>query len=249
MAISFIGSTGGSAINGGNVTLTLPGTYKAGDVAIVNITLGTSKATTMSVASSSGGAYDQIVSTITSSLVRFAVFAETIPSTGALTQAVITGTGGSTDATAAVVHIFRGCELSSVASGQIDGQDVAATSTTGATANPDSPSITVASCSCVVITSVGFGIINALTAATSWLNATTAVGNDTNPANAAQAWITNVSTSALNPVQWTSTGVADTWCSATIALKPSIDYGSVFGTQMDMGADAERAKTFAIESY
>lgn len=215
MAISLIGSTMAGALNGGNVTITLPGTYSSGDVAVVNVTLGTSKATVLSVASSSGAAYTQIVTTIVSSLVRFGVFRQVIPSTG-YTQFTVTGAGGSTDSTCSIVHIFTGVD-------QTTPEDVTATSTTGNSATPDSPSITVASCSDAIVTSVGWSVsARLLTAPTSFSDALTEQSSDTRPAQAGQAWITNATTSAFDPASWTSTGAASGWCAATIALKPFV---------------------------
>lgn len=248
MAISFIGSTMGGAINGGNVTVTLPGTYSSGDVAIVNVTLGTSKATVLSVASSSGAAYTQIVSTITSSFVRFGVFRQIIPSTG-YTQFTVTGAGGSTDSTCAVVQIFDGVD-------QTTPEDATATSTTGNSANPDSPSITVASCSDTIITAVGFGAsANLLTAPSSFQNATTEQSTDTRPSQAGMAWITNATTSAFNPASWTSTGAAFPWCSATIALMPfvfisSAEQWSAIMSGPDISSNvADEARRVIVRSY
>lgn len=242
MAISFVNSTTGSAINGGNVTLTLPGAYKPGDVAYVAITLATTKATALSVASSSGGAYSQVVSTITSSNARFGVFRQVIPSTAGLTQAVITGTGGSTDATSGVVHIFRGVEISSP-------EDVAATSTTGFSSIPDSPSITVVSCSAAILTSVGCQTVNTITAPTSFLDAATVLGNDTYDARTGQAWIINASTSAFNPGPWTNTVGTFAWCAATIALEPSLTWGSILGGPDVASPLMDEMRRVTIKSY
>lgn len=238
--ISLIGSTVGSAINGGNVTLTLPGNYSSGNVAIVVVTLGTSTTATLACASSSGGAFTQIVTTVASSFARFGVFRTVISSTSALTQAVITGTASALDTTVAGIHIFRNVD-------QVTPEDVTATSTTGASTTPDSPSITVTSCGCAIISAVGTSLISTLTAPSSWLNATTKTTNDTNDATIGQAWITNATTNAFDPASWTSTTTTP-WCSATIALRPVAYTWDEMGVISDSDV-VKASRTTVVRSY
>lgn len=216
MAISFVGSTGGGSLNGGNVTMTIPGTYDEGDVVYIAATLGTSRTTSPTVRSSSGGTsstlFTEVITAANSSYCRFSVFRLKITSTAAQTQAVVIGTANSTDATAGVCLVFRGVENASP-------EDVTATSTTGSGANADSPSITVASCSDAIISAIGIQFVSVPTAPSSFLNSVVANANDTIDATAGMAWITNVSTAAFNPTAWTST--AASWCSATIAVRPA----------------------------
>jgi hypothetical protein len=248
MAITFIGSTTGASAAGANVTLTLPGTYVSGDVAIVAVTLGTSKTTTLAVASSSGGAgtYTQIVSTITSSNTRFGVFGVTIQSAAALTQAVVTGTGGSTDATVAVVHIFRGCEVST-GGGFNAGQDVTAVSTTGSAATLTTANVTVVSCSDAIVNAGALGLNNVLTAASSYLQTAQTGAAATHPIRLAQAYVIYASTVGnTNMGSWTSTGSAAGFCTAVVPLKPSITYGGAFGAGPDTAAEVAREKRKVI---
>ncbi len=213
-AISLAGSTGGSALNGGTVTLTYPAAARAnGNVAVCVVTLGTAAATALAVASSSGAAYTQIVTTVQSSNVRFGVFRRILQST-AETQAVITGTGGSTDTTSGVIMIYSAVDRTTP-------EDVTATSTNGSGTSPNSPSITVASSGDAIITAIGIGLVSVPTAPSSYANTTIASGADTRPATSAAAWITNASTAAIDPAAWASTTA--TWISATIALRREYD--------------------------
>lgn len=239
-AISLAGSTGGGAINGGNVTLTYPaGSNAVGNVAICTVTLGTSRAQVLAVASSSGAAYSQIVSTIQSSNVRFGVFRRIILSTGE-TQATITGTGGSTDATSTVIHLFAAVDKTTP-------EDVTATSTNGSGTTPDSPSITVASSGDAIISAIGIGLVSVPTAPSSFLNTAIGSATDTHPATSAAAWITNASTAAFNPAAWASTTA--TWISATIALRREYDIGAYeIGTQTDASIAVE-ARKVVLRSY
>lgn len=244
MAISFVGSTAGGAVNGGNVTLTLPGTFKPGDVAYVTATLGTSRTTSPTVRSSSGGTsstnFTELITSVNSSYCRFSVFRLSITSTATQTQAVVIGTANSTDATAGAVLILRGAENSSP-------EDVTSTSTTGASANADSPSITVVSCSDAIISAIGIQFVSIPTAPSSFLNAATANANDTIDATAGIAWITNATTAAFNPTAWTSTSAS--WCSATVAVRPSIDYAGFFAAGPDTASAVDREKFVTIVSY
>ena len=240
--ISFVNSTGGGALNGANVTLTYPAGVGVGDVSVVTVTLGTSKASTLSVTSSSGAAsfYSQIVSTIQSSNVRFGVFRRVIASSAEL-SCIVTGTGGSTDSTTAVLQAFDFVERTTP-------EDVTATSTNGSGTTPDSPSITVASCGCAIISAVGIGIVSAPTAPSSFLNSVVATGNDTNKATSAMAWITNASTAAFNPTTWTSTSA--TWISATVALRRGFghDQGGIDVCDSNENVVRESRKT-VVRSY
>ncbi len=236
--VTFAGSTGGVAANGGNVTLTYPGQYSSNAYALVSVTLGTSKLTTMAVASSSGAAFTQIVATIVSSNARFGVFRRLLDSS-AETQCTVTGSAGSTDSTSTVISLFRDTDITTP-------EDATATSTTGSGTTPDSPSITVVSCGCAIITSVGIALISSPTAPSSYLNRTVAPSTDTRPATTAQAWITNLTTAAIDPASWTSTSAS--WCSATIALRPMSSFWYETGY---LGSDpvADEARRTVIRSY
>ncbi len=240
-AIALVGSTGGGAINGGNVTLTYPA-GSVGNCSIVTVTLGTSKASTLSVTSSSGAAsfYTQIVTTLQSSNVRFGVFRRIVQSS-AETSVIVTGTGGSTDATSGVMHVFSNVDRTTP-------EDVTATSTNGASTTPDSPSITVASCGDAIMSAVGIGIVSAPTAPSSFLNSQVATGSDTNPITSAAAWITNASTAAFNPTTWTSTTA--TWTSATIALRRAFGHDTGGFDVMDSSEIlAREERTTIVRSY
>lgn len=237
--ITFVGSTGGNAINGGNVTLTYRGQYSSNAYALVAVTLATSKASVLAVASSSGAAFTQVVTTIASSYARFGVFRRLLGSS-AETQCTITGTGGSTDATSCVIHLFRNVDITTP-------EDATATSTTGASSTPDSPSITVASCGCAIISAIGISILASPTAPSSFLNLTMASGNDTRDATTSQAWITNLTTGAFNPAAWGST-LSNQWCSATIALRPAAFIWDEVGITSAEAAVKE-ARLTIIRSY
>lgn len=240
-AISLIGSTGGGATNGGNVALTYPSPAR-GNVAVVTVCIGTGTAPTLAVVSSSGGAgfFTQIVSTIRSSNHSFGVFRRVISSPLEL-GCRVNGNGLSTSSVTAVLHMFANVDRTTP-------EDVTPTSTNGASTTPDSPSITVASCGCAIVSAIGLGLVSAPTAPSSFLNSQVATGADTVPASAAAAWITNASTAAFNPTTWTST--SQVWISATIALRRAFGHdtgGSAIGTRS--AAQVQEQRRVVVKSY
>ena len=243
MAITFVGATTGSAINGGNATVTLASSRVAGDYIVVAVTQGTSKTSTLTVTTSSGLSYTQIVTTIVSSLTRFGVFRRILGSSDE-TSIIIGGTGGSSDCVTAVSHIFDGVDPTTP-------EDVTATSTIGSGTTPDSPSITVVTSNDVIVSAVGNSIVGGgITAPASFSDATNVTGNDTRDATTAQAWILNNSTSAFSPGSWTSTAAAG-WCSATIALRPFIppDLGYPLPEVTSADEVAREARRTVVRSY
>lgn len=243
MAVQFIGTTSGSATAGGNVAITYPGPFLTNDVAIVTVSIGSSVAATLAVASSSGATtfYTQIVTTIRTSNVSFGVFRRIIASTAE--QAIsVTGTAGALSGTTGAVHIFRGVSTSTP-------EDVAATSTNGGSTTPTSPAITPASFGCGIISAVGLGTqISALLAAPAgFLNFQSTTAATTDPATVGQSWIANGSTSTKTPGAYTSSATA-TWAAATVALRPATITWSEAGlTSADPVAN--EARRVVIRSY
>lgn len=214
MAISFVGSSEQGVGNGGNATINFS-PVSVGDYVLLAATLGTTRTTGMAVTSSSGGAvYTTVLSTITSSFARFAMFRHIVASTGE-TTVTITGTAGASDSLAAVAMVFSGVDPTTP-------EDATATSTTGSGTTPDSPSITVASCGCAIISAFGAQVTDAtVTQPTSFINPVVINNNDTIDATTGQAWLTYNSTAPFNPTSWTGLTSA-TWIAATVALRPFI---------------------------
>ncbi len=226
MAISLIGSTGGAgATNGGTLTRTIPVTVLSGDIVVVCACQGTAVTGAFTVTSSSGGALTQALSSVfQSSNVKLGVF-YIVSSGQSLTQVLTSGTGGSSDTTNSVVMVFRGVSTAAA----LDG--VTGTTSNGSGTTPDSPSITPGSGSTsavlpfAVVSAFGASIQDtAVTQPTSW--ALTGNGNatDNRPSTVCAAWITYQSTAAFNPGAWSGLTSA-TWVSATVLLRPEMDFG------------------------
>lgn len=214
MAIAFVGSSAQGVTNGGNATITFS-PVSSGNYILVAATLGTTRTTGMVISGSAAGlTYTTILSTITSSFARFAMFRRLAASTTETTVS-ITGTGGTSDSLAAVAMVFSGVDPTTP-------EDATVTSTTGSGTTPDSPSITVESCGCAIISAFGAQISDTtVTAPSSFLNQTNINANDTIDATTGQAWLTYNSTAPINPTAWSNLTTA-TWISATVALRPFV---------------------------
>lgn len=214
MAIAFYAVAEGSAINGGNVTLTLPTSQVAGDYNVVTYAIPTSTGT-LTVTTSSGGPFTQIVPTTNSTtavVLRLGTFAYTQTNT-IITQAICAGTAGTSDGISAVCMVFRDDALNITL-------DATSQVATGSGTTPDSPSITVVSSNDVILSCVGSNVTDtAVTAPTSFVNQVDVTANDTRDTTVGMAMITLASTAAFNPASWTGF-TSGGWVAATVALKP-----------------------------
>lgn len=211
MAISFLGSsTGAGAINGNNATITLP-TNQLADVVYVFATIGSSRTPTITVRTSVGAAetFTPII-TVDSSSVHFSVQRWIIASPR--TQAIVVGTGNSSDTATGVAYVFRNVNM-------LTPEDVTPTSTTGSGTTPDSPSITVGNSGDAIITCFGAGVSDtAVTAPSSFLNTGNGNASDNWPSTTWASWITYNSTAPIDPAAWAGLTSA-TWIAATVAVE------------------------------
>lgn len=209
-----IESTTGSANNGGNATLTL-GVLRD-DYIVVTATRGTSRTGAMTVASSSGGTYTNLLgTTLQSSSCQFSVWGHLVTGSEAPSiQAVISGTGNSSDSCCAVASVWRFVRSSNPFDGAI-------ASTTGNSSLPDSPAATLIDPDLdeVVITAIGQQATGVtLTPPSTYTSLGTVSVNDNWDSAGGQAYIILTSTAAtVDPATWTSTLSAG-WASATIVL-------------------------------
>lgn len=235
MAISLVANSSLSevaVINGGNGTVPISSNVLAGDYIVVAVGIGSSRATpTLQVTSSSTStAYTLISTRVDSSSMHFGVFGRLLPATEL--SAIVTGTGNSSDSIASVAMAFRGVD-------PVNPLDATPTTSSGAGTTPDSPSITVATSNAVIISAVNAQVTDTtVTAPSSFLDQININANDNWDATCGMAWVTNTSTSALDPASWTNF-TTSTWGSATIALRqfvPSFTWSmSVPLSEPDLG--------------
>jgi hypothetical protein len=212
MAISLVGSgVEASAINGGNVTLTLPVGMAEGDVVYV-FAAWSSNSLGGGTTSSSG--WTQVGSTVDSGTLRTTLWRKTM---GAVpdTSFVAVGTTASTDACAALGYALRGVDLTTP-------EDAAPTTANGSSTNPDAASITTVTNGAYGLAFAGSQVIDgSISPPSGWGNQVDISANDDQNLTVAGATLLHGVAGAVNPASWTtwSSGV---WVAWNVAARPSV---------------------------
>jgi len=215
MAITFIGSASGSAINGANATINVGGVTGIADGDFLIVMTGTfarAAGNGLVTTNGTGNFTEPVNATSTNFRGRVACKFRTGDTT--LTMA---GSANTADAVAGLCMVFRGVD-------PVAPLDVAAVSATGSSANPDPPAI-------IPVTDHAFIVAMAASMVrdTSWSGTVTNYLPAT-PVGVASAAETNASTVAgmyrdlavaalENPAAFTSWS-SGTWVAATLALNP-----------------------------
>jgi hypothetical protein len=224
MAISRIGGTTGNAINGGAITLTLPGGMAVDDLIIVAYGAGDDDFTQPTLAMTTADYTELTTSTLsadggTGGDGNLAVFYKY--HNGTDTEAVCAASGaGSDSSTAACLQVFRG--VATVAQGgPLEITIQTATGTSGGDPNPPSVSgFTEATSAVVIACALGNAAALTLTAPTNYTtNALNAVGNDTFDASVGLAYRLTGAADPEDPGVFTDSGAGVAWCAATMVLK------------------------------
>lgn len=214
MPITLVGSTSGSAINGLDVTLTMPGGVQENDVVLI---VGGHPART---GAGLGPAELHGFSLIAQR--NFAVDGATSPNSGAWYKVVgavpdvtitCAGTGNSSDPATYILYVFRGVNPSSV-------QDAVATTATGNSTNPDCPSINVSTNGAWVIAHAAANLNDStVTGPAGYSNFLSTRGVDTSVITIMIA-TKQVAPGVENPPAFTDVSNT-TWWGVTIALRPA----------------------------
>lgn len=229
MAITFVGSASASAINGGNANVTLPAGMQQNDLVLLGCCNGGS---TPSLPTG----YTNLQAAFSANLGYRACrkFMGASPDT----TVIAGGSGSATDATAGVVLVFRGVDLTTPL-------DVTFAFDSNVSGAPDAPSITPTSADCAIAI-FGMSATNDTTpgTVTNYTNPTpfTATGNDNNPVTAAGAYrlLSGGAGVAQDPAAWSS-WTSGAWRAFTIALRPSTgtpwDGAATFGGAGALSSD------------
>ncbi len=205
MTLSLVGSTGGTAINGGNVTLTYPTTTRAGDVVYVWGGHGRVSATSTDLGPTLSASFTTlaICSAAISSNCNFGVWRRVLPAAEATVLCL--GTTRSSDTVGYMTAVFRGVSTASPEGG------VTPTVAGSTTANPDPPAITAPSGTNWVVAASGCLISDtapgtvASSSGGTYTALSTISGADTIPFSAAAAYWTTVAPSAsIDPGAWSA---------------------------------------------
>ena len=210
MSISIVGTPqSGSAINGGNVTLTFDGTPAQNDVVIV---IGGSGTFRTPNPTAPGTGYTQIA--LDASTIYFGAWYKRL---GASPDAsvVCNGTGNVNDATSYVSYVLRGVDTSTA----LDATATTAGETTST--NPDAPSITTVTNGAWVIACAGSRINDAsITAPSGYSNQVSATNTDAFSLSVSAATKEVTTAGAENPASFTTWSSA-AWFAISNAIRPA----------------------------
>jgi hypothetical protein len=229
VAISFVGSAEGSAINGGNVTLDLTalsggGSLQQNDLVIVAYSIGDNDTVDFDMAMVTAD-YNEVADLFSndSADAYLGVYWKVMGATPD-TTAEVDGQGGTDAAVAAVAMVFRGVDTTTP-------MDVTPTTDTGNSADhPNPPSInhnnpsgvwTVIAGCCGNAGGVGTETFTFPTGYTT--NAVDVSCNDTTKTTLGMGYRTDPA-DPEDPGQMTWSGasaLSDSWCACTIALRPA----------------------------
>lgn len=223
MAISFVGSAENSAINGGDVTLTLPAGTTTDDLVIVAYAIGDNDNVDFNMAMVTAG-YTEVADlfALDTQNCNLGVHWKIMGATPD-TTAVVDGLGGADAAVAAVCMVFRGVDLTTP-------MDVAPAN--GAGINSRSPIPVVidfldAAAWTVIAGASGHvaGGAGTYTFPTGYtINALDRGADDTSDVTVGMGYRTNPADPELPGVMIHSgtDSVTDSWCVATLALRPAV---------------------------
>jgi hypothetical protein len=233
MAISWVGRATNGAFDGNSITLTVPVGTAQDDIVYMAAAIG-----------DDGGDYTLAMSTAGYSKLtelfaddtddtNFAIFRKPMGATPDST-AVFTGQGGSDASVVGAMQVFRGVDLGTP-------QDATTTTATGVNSSiPIPPSITTVTANAWVLTAVGFAQNYAYAPGLPPAGYENGPNNDchtargdTEPAATGICYRTNpvVSPTTETPAAWNNTdaGTGQSWCAATLALRPA---GAVAATSL-----------------
>lgn len=221
MAISFVGRASGSAINGGDVTITLPSGIQENDLVIVGYSIGDGDNVDFDMALLTSG-YTEVADLFANSLndTNLGVYWKVMGAPPD-TSVVCDGQGGTNAAVAGVCMVFRGVDTTTP-------MDVTPTTATGiGTFNPDPPAINWGT---LGVWTVIIGANGHIRGTGSYLfpsgyttNALSRVADDSNDTTIGIGYNTNPA-SPEDPGVMTHSGTDSTafsWCAVTLALRPA----------------------------
>lgn len=215
--LTYVGSTFGFAINGGNPTLDLTALTGGAAAAAIEgdlvIVIGGHSDAANAGVSTSG--FTEIVDTGTTAHLSISW-----KIMGAVPDTTINciGSGDANDGVAYCCMVWRGADPARPI-------DVTTTTATGTSTTPDSPSITPGSDDVAIISAVlsaTFG--GTLVRPQHFCRTVNGSADDTSDATAAMSYRTNRFKGAINPPSWTGF-TSGTWTAATIAVRPKIQTG------------------------
>jgi len=214
MAISLVGTlTTGSAINGGDITLSLPSGLAQDDVVYVGLALGVA-----STGGTSSGGWTQVGSNVDTgnANLRTQLFRKVMGASPD-TSIVLTGSGLAADSSSAIAIAFRGVDTTTPEDG------VTPTTATGTTGGPDSPTITPNTTGAAAISWGAQPLIDVtgIGAPTGYTDLAVISSSDSNNTSNYMSWKSGLTGGvAENPSAYTGI-TSGRWVAWTIVVKPA----------------------------
>jgi hypothetical protein len=208
MAITLVGTNSGSAGNGNDVTVSIPGGTVQDDIVLV---MGGHGNTAGDAGVNSAG-YTEVIDRDRGAC-QLSVSWRRMPSS-VPSSVDCKGSGNAADAAAYVVMVFRGVDTSTAI-------DVTSTSDESTGNTPNSPLITTVTDGAAVISCfIQASNETSLTQPSGYVNKIQESKTETSPVTVAAAWDAISPAGGENPGPWTGLPSA-AWVAATIALRPA----------------------------
>jgi hypothetical protein len=214
MAITFFDSATGSSTNGGNLNLSLPASMQQDDIVVLFAAANQASGT---LTGPSGGAgYTRIgASNISSGTVEVGAWYKFMGASPDTSVSVIVASGATTDSLCALSMVFRGVDTATPL-------DVAATTATGTSTNPNPAAIVPSSDDTCIVVGAGSGVADATPGTVSGYSTPVVVnGNDTNDTTLASCYLILTGNAGVSqdPAAFSSWG-SGSWGVHTVALRP-----------------------------
>jgi hypothetical protein len=208
------GALAGSALNGGDVTLTFPGGVAQNDVVIVFGGHARAAGVTGNVAALTTTGYTELADFSTANGgVAFKAWYKVMGATPDA-NVVSDGTGDASDGEAFACYILRGVDTGTVL-------DATPTVTSGSSTNPDAPAIVTQTNGAWVIPMAGSNAADAsVTAPSGYSNGVSDDGDDTRNFTVGGATLEKAVAGSENPPSWTNWGNSF-WRAASVAIRPA----------------------------
>jgi hypothetical protein len=228
MALSLRGTAENSAIDGADVTVTHPGGIATNDVVYVAYAVGHNTSDFDMQVSTAG--YSELADLYANDALdgQLGVFRKVQGATPDSTV-VCVGTTASTGSAAAVEHVWTGADTTTP-------EDATTTTATGIDSGVvDSPAITTVTANAIVLsTGSNANADTTVTAPSGYGNQVDIEGNDSSDCVVMMASIAVVSPAEEDPPAWQdlTTSSFQSWCAATVAIRPAAAAGGLFRGSM-----------------
>jgi hypothetical protein len=212
MAITFFDSATNSSTNGNNLILTLPASMQQDDIVVLFAAANQASGTL----TGPGGTYTRIgASNISSGTVEVGAWYKFMGASPDTSATITVASGATTDSLCALSMVFRGVDTATPL-------DVAATTATGTSTNPDPAAIVPSSDDTCIVVGAGSGVGDGtITTISGYSTIVDTFASDTNPTSIASCYLILTGNAGVSqdPGAFGSWG-SGSWGAHTVALRP-----------------------------